>query len=1160
MTYKKDDYRPLLLAMEAIGWLHMAGKSTEEFLRNPDVYKTVLGMDWESLFRWVWYRYNDGCNIKEIKDFFEKHADMNGSGLLGILQAAHAMASGVEKNVPRETSKYLAQDASDMWLSSAFGHPERNLLGNGRPDVLKDTDCLKCRIKELLEELNTLAATTRSVSKWWDWRERAVGPEGWIRRHFTQTVAETRLPNNDVTLFDQSYMAAALFKSGVAAALVAEASGGKWPWDNKDPNDNNKEINIKTKLKWSVLGVGINSSYYESRAVRIGDWIGIRDGALRELRDHIRRVVEVDWAIGSLIYEDDDILMFTFPADKPVEGMDNLDIKEGLKSIVREIQTTIENRARDLHLEIKPVIRRAGWSSRSLVKMIGEMKEVRDESAVPFFFTPSSAHKSKRVCPVCKVRSPEGDGLNAVCEVCFYRRRERRLDRWLSGDYDTVWFDEVSDANRRLALVTMSLDILPWMEGDRIDSLRAQAIYDFFENNKKKLVDEAVDTSAFLGDFEKRWIGILTDVSKRKILDQIPECVKGIERKALDGELQKQIDRIGNIKQVKENNRVNIIKGFIDWIEKNGAPNSTVQDLYRLVGNYIDDAKLEQNAKNTLAPIVSSIRKLLSNPYYQKFFNYVKELLEADIVEHGDVPIFEYIQDGYGKQDWKNFVNNVIEDRVPHGEDTKLSWDDLDDNEKRARWLTHQLFRKLPSPGRIYRFQRQTRQFFEDLEDNIKKRLKEKYGLWRGRRIELEVLDGSKYKFKDRYLYYILSNGQRLYFVYKDEKFVSIANMERVTRQYVGKKSDDLSEEELQDILFNKSKAEIKFILEDENKDLVKEKLDDKRAKSEETVELNDVRLKIREDDYAPFIQLNLSPERFRVIVPLDAVPEIVKTAEEKWEEKFGRVWNRMPLRIGIVGFSEHMPLQAVMELTRDMEERLSERGKKDEGWTVQHSRYRYPYGVVELRLSPADGSHASEEMWVPVTLPGEEPFPASFPQHLPAGRRWDVFYPYVVVKNSPVKYPHDFMHPDGRVFRHVMDLRTGDEICVAPSLVAQAYMSSTKARFEPYRMRYLSEWRRMEEVWEILERRAPSQTAIRQFWEEMRQWKFQWTDEQGEWLGGGQEEWLSLVRSAAAQILGIKESEKLDRLEDAARQGTLEWALEWHLTVLKKHTDKKDN
>ncbi|MER3487176.1 MAG: hypothetical protein C4345_15555, partial [Chloroflexota bacterium] len=83
---------------------------------------------------------------------------------------------------------------------------------------------------------------TTDANPWWHWRESAIGAGSYLRRAFLSTLAETRLPNNEVTLWDQSYVAAALFKSAVAGAVLTPS----FPWQEQ----------LKQKTRWRALTVG----------------------------------------------------------------------------------------------------------------------------------------------------------------------------------------------------------------------------------------------------------------------------------------------------------------------------------------------------------------------------------------------------------------------------------------------------------------------------------------------------------------------------------------------------------------------------------------------------------------------------------------------------------------------------------------------------------------------------------------------------------------------------------------------------------------------------------------------------------------------------------------------------------------------------------------
>jgi hypothetical protein len=191
--------------------------------------------------------------------------------------------------------------------------------------------------------------------------------------------------------------------------------------------------------------------------------------------------------------------------------------------------------------------------------------------------------------------------------------------------------------------------------------------------------------------------------------------------------------------------------------------------------------------------------------------------------------------------------------------------------------------------------------------------------------------------------------------------------------------------------------------------------------------------------------------------------------------------------------------------------------------------------GVVALSLKrPGSGT---ELRTIPVTLPDG---------------RTDVFYPYLAVEDQNVRYPRDFQHPDGQVYRHVLDLRPGDGIRVEPARVATAFLDSAGRRFEPLGLRPLAAWTRMRDVWRLIERTAPSVTALHGAWAELVARREAWLGPDGVWMPGGQAAWRDLVRAILADRLDVRGA-ALDTLVEAADDGALAWTLDWHLSALKE-------
>lgn len=1024
-------HRPLLLACEAIGWLHMAGKAKADFLRKhggqPNDYQYERWFEyeqppfpWSDLLQWVKDQYPLGTNAwpSSLTDFITRHTKLD-SGLLGLLQAGHGMASGIEKNLPKSTSEYLNQDATHMWLSSPFGHPARNLLADP-PEVLTEEGwrVLLRRIEKLLQDLRTLGSpepphTPNELDGWWRWREAAIGPSGWLRRAFLSTLAETRLPNNDVTLWDQSYVAAALFKAAVAGAILS------------DPTFQSQDNAIKQQTRWRVLTVGFGADHYEARAVRIGDWVGARRDIDR-LFEKVRRLIEVDLAVGSLVYRDAATLAFTFPGLRsdatPGDPKGSLDdpTAEALRS---EVERAIDQFAQELHFETPPLCRLSS-STRSFVPMVRELREARSKLAVPIHRpwaisdpdadTAAGSSGARHVCPVCQVRLNEplpGDRTDnarksRVCGVCNARRRGR-LDAWLQGgDPDTIWITEVADANDRVALLTFSLEIEPWLEAKQVDSLRAQSIAEWRRFNP--------------------------------VLEEFWKCNP------------EERDRADNTVLVA-NSYDSLLREIEDRLQKSQQRN------------------WELDAKDLL-------------------FANLQEGYRHEAGQHGT---------------WPSYFAKIVEERAP---DENVKWKN-DDVTYNARWLAHQLFCKLSSAGRIHRFWRTAETFFDELLAQFREIVSAHENRWRTRRLRLvpdQSSQGQLWEDRETYTARFDKGPLEVLYVKDQNAFVTICNLARCLRP-----------EQPKEAIWQGSSIELRSEESPDPKQLT-------IARVEEAEHLG---------VYHPLIVLDRTPSRFRVLVPLDRATTCIEAAVAKWREEFSRVWDRMPLQVGVVAFPRLTPFQAVIEAARNLEARLDEGG--EETWTVREAETREGVAALVLRR------------------PDENDELVTVPTRLPDGRD-DVSYPNVRLANGRLHHPRDFQHPKGDVYGHIADLRLGDGIQVSPSRMAAMFLDTTGRRFERVRVRYLSDFARMRDVWQLIWASAPSMTAVRGAWAEIEDREQRWRDEDGNWHASAEDEWVEFARAVLQDRLQVRGA-RLDALLEAVRDGTLAWALEWHLTWLKE-------
>ncbi|MDQ1262695.1 MAG: hypothetical protein QG575_1876, partial [Euryarchaeota archaeon] len=122
----------------------------------------------------------------------------------------------------------------------------------------------------------------------------------------------------------------------------------------------------------------------------------------------------------------------------------------------------------------------------------------------------------------------------------------------------------------------------------------------------------------------------------------------------------------------------------------------------------------------------------------------------------------------------------------------------------------------------------------------------------------------------------------------------------------------------------------------------------------------------------------------------------------------------------------------------------------------------------------------------------------------------------------------------------------------VFPSVIASLFLETTAARFDPIEIHYLAEWKTMQELWEIIKRIAPSQTALRGFWSEIEACREAWQNPDGSWTEGGEQAWQELAKVGLTNQLRAHGA-SFDMLTNALRAGLLKMSLEWHLRVLKE-------
>jgi hypothetical protein len=254
----EPEVRDALLLAEVGGWLHMFGKLHECFLNGYHSLDLEIPSDVpNNLFEflsdatWTANIWNDllkelpssipNSDSKDISIYslIQKHRSKIGSVkqfLIRLIIDVHGRGSSIEKGI---SDNFTPDQKRGVYLSTALGYEydtyiDLDVIRNNRKDLYKF----------LYTQLGNLKARNVKLteSEWVGFQQKFTRR---IEKSFSQTVAETRRPFNDVTLLDQTAISVAFFKAALAQNLLRE-------W--KDPDQ--KEV--AKKYHWCLLRIGLD--------------------------------------------------------------------------------------------------------------------------------------------------------------------------------------------------------------------------------------------------------------------------------------------------------------------------------------------------------------------------------------------------------------------------------------------------------------------------------------------------------------------------------------------------------------------------------------------------------------------------------------------------------------------------------------------------------------------------------------------------------------------------------------------------------------------------------------------------------------------------------------------------------------------------------------
>lgn len=460
----------------------------------------------------------------DVYSLITKHHNRNDNDrLLTLLKSCDRLDSADDKGIIRKK-----QSKDKTIIISPFGFPKEKI----------DLQCLKKRFEVLQNNLigifqNYIHGDLDIIC----FRKSLINN---LKTTFSHALGETRIPANDVTLWDHSHSTASLYKSILCAIAMGEQS--------------NKE-----RLKWRILGFCWDGIGFINKGRKIAD-IERRNEIICEIKKELKKKFENEIPIGNSIYEDIDGIYFTFPSlNKDKSQFLARDCVEiGLEIIRTKSDNEIwpffslSKASRSLTVLAERLVfasRKKNIPKMTPTLFINENEEIiSDNHEMP---VPS---KGEDICPVCKFRSkPE---KNEICNICE-EKRIGRLKNWLDDRKNTIWMDEVADKDNRVALLSLSFNLEKWFDGTMIGTIYSQSFEDWRNSEKwnkiqdisikanKNSVYQVIDELLQFKDSNKR--------RAAELINTFFEENIGLNVNSLDDHLSNIKERIGTDNLTKEN-------------------------------------------------------------------------------------------------------------------------------------------------------------------------------------------------------------------------------------------------------------------------------------------------------------------------------------------------------------------------------------------------------------------------------------------------------------------------------------------------------------------------------------------------------------------------------------------------------------------------------
>jgi len=512
----------------------------------PDFfYNTKVGLEKDLLLSDI--VYGDGIEKKRPLNVINFVKNI-------LFHGCENVNSGIDKGEPLEKQKL-----KNLWISNAFGSFKEEVK-----EEMLDKQRI-CFFKNLWKMISSIPRKPEDFSDD-DWIEIRNFVFEEVKNWYSHLLSDSRFPINDVTLWDQAYMTASLFKASLAAIQLDSSK-------YKDYIDNTK----CRKIRWSILGVQYDKLALAEKALKAHFIKWYRDAADKADK-MVKDIIETEYALGNEIYRDETGIYFIIP-ENAGDFRNKSDYIFPLNKSLKEIADKIMKVFSEIFGgEIYPSIFTTK-PSRGMMNITYLLEKSR-ENFLKASYPTDSDNNFEKICKGIALKLKETEdktnsNFNGLCQACNFRlarksdedlmicdgckeRKDNRIEEWIKNiNGETIWTGDLKDSNDRIAIVTLKFELQDWLNGDLINTT--------FTNQ----IDWHLKKNLLVKDFS-----VAGKLVKETILKEYVN--KGVHNQKLHDFtaniiLERSIgDRWEEFIKSKLGVKVDFDKGKIDWDKLNG--------------------------------------------------------------------------------------------------------------------------------------------------------------------------------------------------------------------------------------------------------------------------------------------------------------------------------------------------------------------------------------------------------------------------------------------------------------------------------------------------------------------------------------------------------------------------------------------------------------